>query len=799
MLQHTLYMSGTSVNAPDSQVGRVFSNQSSGLTEEPILLVIKEQQEALRESFLGFSRTLTEVHAAVHRLETAPSAKVLAAAPTPSVAGGLGSLLGSGPGSIASFGGSTDGLEHSPQSYATPGRVKRMLYSNRSRYSKDSFTNLSSTSQSQTSISNPPQVGEANRFMQSLATADAEALIKGADGALQIMSVPESAPQIHNNSMSNVQSSHTRWNKAGRRKSETSTIKEMASTFFSAADSTKISRCSCWSSCLGQAFVDATWFGAICALIITADATVIAFETDDTADTGVVRQEYEIVGYCFTAWYLLELCLRLFSSSPLSSFYRGKDRYFNMMDVVLVSISVLDFIFQTLNMTSIRVATVTRIVRALRLLRVVRVLRIVRFMSILGEFYKLTLCLASSLQTLACAMLMLAFVLFCFSVFFVQIVSDHMHNGAPSATEADMLDEFFGSVARSMLSLFMAITSGQNWGDFSDLLLTVHPLARLSFVFYLCLTIFGLTNVTTAVFVESAMQATQKHRDLLVQGMMLKERATIKHMKEIFKSIDVDGSGLINLQEMQVFMDDERLQLRDYLEALDLSASDTWTLFHLMDTDGSGRVDIDEFCDGCLRLGGPAKSFDVNCMWYEQRRTNREILKFIQSAIVYLHGLSKGGLHANQSEADVSPPGAHLRTQRTASDGAGVAKRPPESGQLTARRGPRGGFPSAGSRGSPAPAWAAYVHGAHDASPVHGQVDGPLAARALSQSAGSPSLSFTSLDSNHPVNAVVPGEHQGGLTVTGATTAAEAAFGGKVCHTLSEEGEEGIFDVECWV
>ena len=52
--------------------------------------------------------------------------------------------------------------------------------------------------------------------------------------------------------------------------------------------------------------------------------------------------------------------------------------------------------------------------------------------------------------------------------------------------------------------------------------------------------------------------------------------------------------------------------VRDFLQRVAMAQSDvSWP-----------QVDIDEFCDGCMRLGGPAKSFDMNCMWYEQRQTS---------------------------------------------------------------------------------------------------------------------------------------------------------------------------------
>merc|ERR1712190_180155 len=54
--------------------------------------------------------------------------------------------------------------------------------------------------------------------------------------------------------------------------------------------------------------------------------------------------------------------------------------------------------------------------------------------------------------------------------------------------------------------------------------------------------------------------------------------------------------------------------------ALEITAFDARSMFKLLDRDGSGLIDIDEFCDGCLRMKGEAKSFDIQCLIYESQR-----------------------------------------------------------------------------------------------------------------------------------------------------------------------------------
>ena len=41
----------------------------------------------------------------------------------------------------------------------------------------------------------------------------------------------------------------------------------------------------------------------------------------------------------------------------------------------------------------------------------------------------------------------------------------------------------------------------------------------------------------------------------------------------------------------------------------DNPSEDVWGLFLLLDADGNGAVDLDEFVNGCMQLRGPAKSY----------------------------------------------------------------------------------------------------------------------------------------------------------------------------------------------
>ncbi len=122
---------------------------------------------------------------------------------------------------------------------------------------------------------------------------------------------------------------------------------------------------------------------------------------------------------------------------------------------------------------------------------------------------------------------------------------------------------------------------------------------------------------------ESAIACTQHCKELLIEDKIHEKKMYVQQMRSIFNEIDVDKSGTISIDELTEFLTDDGFQ--QYLEALDLNPSDTATLFKLIDFDDSGSVDINEFCDGCIRLKGEAKSFDINCILYNIRKMSKHI------------------------------------------------------------------------------------------------------------------------------------------------------------------------------
>merc|ERR1719215_2389416 len=101
-----------------------------------------------------------------------------------------------------------------------------------------------------------------------------------------------------------------------------------------------------------------------------------------------------------------------------------------------------------------------------------------------------------------------------------------------------------------------------NWAFIIEPLFAVDRWLVGLFIGYIATMLLGVMNIVTSVFVESAMRSTQHYRDLLMQEKARTKEVLAKHLRDIFKQMDKDASGMINMDEMKDFLEDDSLNLQ---------------------------------------------------------------------------------------------------------------------------------------------------------------------------------------------------------------------------------------------
>jgi len=331
-----------------------------------------------------------------------------------------------------------------------------------------------------------------------------------------------------------------------------------------------------------------------------------------SAKTGSTEPQFLVVAdLVFACFFTLELLLRCAMEGK--EFFFGKHRLWNLFDALLLVVQGADIIFAFFQLGWLRVVRVLRVMRAARALRTVR------------HFTELRLMVMSIISTLASlfwAFVLLLLVLYLVALGITQIVEHHVRQDeelldADPQLKMDMF-EMYGSVGDSILTLFKSISGGADWQELVYPLVAMNKAYVLIYVVYISFMVFGVTNVLTAIFVESASQVASIDQDLAIQDQLRRDKSTINRIKTMFIEADKDGSGLITLGELERLLDDPKYIWAMRLIGVDVSESKG--LFRLLDVNEMEAVNIDEFVTGMMRLKGGAKGVDLATLIYDHKR-----------------------------------------------------------------------------------------------------------------------------------------------------------------------------------
>merc|ERR1719440_824884 len=206
------------------------------------------------------------------------------------------------------------------------------------------------------------------------------------------------------------------------------------------------------------------------------------------------------------------------------------------------------------------------------------------------------------------------------AVFFTQSVTDHVVeekskdvNYIPNELTGNLM-YYFGSLTRSILSLWQAISGGMDWDFFANpLFVEVSWFTGLTFTAFVAFALLALMNVVTGVFVQTALLSARDEEDTFMTT-------------QIIALLNVASAGansaVITMNEIKESLDDP--QTAKEWKSIGVQAEDARYLFRLLDLDGRGEVSFEEFLGGCLRLSGSAKAVDVLTVMQEARRSQEQ-------------------------------------------------------------------------------------------------------------------------------------------------------------------------------
>jgi hypothetical protein len=219
----------------------------------------------------------------------------------------------------------------------------------------------------------------------------------------------------------------------------------------------------------------------------------------------------------------------------------------------------------------------------------------------------------------------------------------------PPTEDVSEVDDSYGSVRRSMFTLFKSITNGEDWGRQVEVLLNISFLCGALFLGFIAFCTLALMNLITGFFVDVAMQEANQEREIVTEAQLRQEEASAEHLREVFVEMSDDDLGIVGVDTFRDCMKDERV--KSFLQALKINVTDADLLFTMLDVDSSGEVVIDEFVDGCMKLKGEAKSMDMHILLCEIRHAIGHWQFWMDSTSQKLGELSPTELHGGRRGA----------------------------------------------------------------------------------------------------------------------------------------------------
>jgi len=249
--------------------------------------------------------------------------------------------------------------------------------------------------------------------------------------------------------------------------------------------------------------------------------------------------------------------------------------------------------------------------RLLRLGKMLKMLRMVRVMRFFKDLRVMLHSLIGSVRTFFWSMLMLTLLMHVFGLCFMQAGVAYLTETPPDEVveeAATSIEMHWSTIGKSMLTLYKAITGGEDWGPLAAPLRHLGLVYYGLFLFYTAFLQFAVLNVLTGIFVDAAMSFAQIDRDEVMKEQTCQPEY-IDSQRRLFTNIMGDDHDRISWADLQRNLD--TAEVKSFLKTLDISEEDVEQFFQVLITCGTSSVTVNDFIGGCMRIKGCARSIDM--------------------------------------------------------------------------------------------------------------------------------------------------------------------------------------------
>eukprot|EP00929_Paragymnodinium_shiwhaense_P070327 TRINITY_DN35622_c0_g1_i2.p1 TRINITY_DN35622_c0_g1~~TRINITY_DN35622_c0_g1_i2.p1 ORF type:complete len:554 (+),score=97.71 TRINITY_DN35622_c0_g1_i2:190-1851(+) len=326
----------------------------------------------------------------------------------------------------------------------------------------------------------------------------------------------------------------------------------------------------------------------VMSLVIVSNFLLVGVKVEHIASslTTDFPQVLKALDIAFFVFFSVDILLRVFKNPAVA--FRGSMRIGTIFDTLVV---FCDFLELVLDISYMQLLALLRLPR---LFRIARLFKSVEFLSHQNLVIAAVLASGKFLLSTCCMLLVLMFMV---GVVFCQAVAVH-RIGSIDAAVPQGLSYWWGSLGRSMLSLFEAICGGCDWDELLAPLFDVSPMLVLVFLLYIAFLLIAVMNIITGIFVDSAIRQTVRAKDVLFS----------KHLRSLYTDLCGDSKWI---SRQNFFHSMTQTKSKQYLRESGLDLYDVAALFDLLDEEDAGMVSADAFIDGIVRLRTGTKFLDI--------------------------------------------------------------------------------------------------------------------------------------------------------------------------------------------
>eukprot|EP00747_Dinoflagellata_sp_TGD_P181738 gnl/TRDRNA2_/TRDRNA2_35667_c0_seq1.p1 gnl/TRDRNA2_/TRDRNA2_35667_c0~~gnl/TRDRNA2_/TRDRNA2_35667_c0_seq1.p1 ORF type:complete len:536 (+),score=116.12 gnl/TRDRNA2_/TRDRNA2_35667_c0_seq1:24-1610(+) len=338
-------------------------------------------------------------------------------------------------------------------------------------------------------------------------------------------------------------------------------------------------------------------FNMVVGVVIALNSVIIGLETDQG------RERYIVFEHLLCMFYVFEMYLRIRQLQ-----WKWPFDAWNIFDALLVTVGIVDlYVLPYLN----SVGGMARFVSLLRLLRMTRVLRIIRLFRM---FAVMNAILKNFVRALTVVMWVSILILIFDYILAIVVTQTIGHHAYLWGDKEQQIQHWFGSIARSMQTLFTVMTLAE-WQVIA--LALEEKIPRLvvlpAMLLYIFISTYTMLSLITGMITESLLRHQLEKNEAAAVAMEESKKEFFKNLENLFNASDGDKDGKLKRSEFKHILNTHH-ELVEGLQALEINLSqDELTKIgaSISQVHSDRTIPVSTFMEALTQTGGEAKASNV--------------------------------------------------------------------------------------------------------------------------------------------------------------------------------------------